>query len=402
MASKANESKAYAELADITVSSKAFRKADGAPYADDDKRLSVAEIEDHARARDAAKSIIFDTFIDQPHANPSEQRWEMQRKAVLAKLTGTALGSFGNYFTRLPSESTPIDIDPVYESGEPNVVHTNQQIGRLRATQDDPIDFMEQALGYVRQREITRKDAVGPENYATTLKYFADKYADLDEDSEIDEPEIRKLVRQNLDGFFKIAQKDTPNPVEMTNIYASIRTLPAGTVDARHIKPLLEQTAALLPDFTPQVSRVLIKAIPKLNLAEHGEEAAEILNLVLRKNKQFEITQDLRDIVRAISVLPKSVAADHSIAAMFEYRNELEQSLDLESADEMMHRLRIIADDVVGTNELYRYLKQLAANVGKTAVLRVKDGQREGIYSSAQQAEVKKTLQRIKENFDAI
>lgn len=404
MTRKSGFAEAHADLAELTVSSKGFRRADGMPYADEDAHLSSDEVEAHMAARGEAKSIIFEALAEAPHDARLEQFWEMQRKATLAKLGGNALGSFNDFFLRLPSESRPTiyERDDLLPEGEPEVVHTNTQISRMKKHTDDPIDFMDQALGYVRQRETTRREAVGPENFATSLKYFADMYAEIEDNDDIDTDRMKRLVKQNLDGFFKVAQKDPPNYIEMTNVYSAIRMLPAGMIDPKHVKPLLEQTARLLPEYTVKVANTFFRALPKLDLGENGEAAAELVNLSVRKNMHFETTSDLRDAIRAVAVLPKGFATDRALSAVFTYRNNLEASLDIEGADELMYRLRGIADSVVGSNDLYVELKKVAAGVGNAAISRYKDNHREGVYTKEQAKEVLAVMERIKTNFHSI
>lgn len=403
MSKRSVELQSAGNLAELTLTSKSFRKANNEPYLGEDTHLSISEVESHAAARNTAESIIFDAFKEKPRASDNEQYWEMQRNATLVKLGGVSLGSFSNYFTRLPSDSTPAtESDYVYDDGASEVVYTNTQINRLNESNKAPLFFLEEALAKIEYRASTKKDSVGPENYATSLKFFSDKYNELDENVSIDQDTVKLLVNRGLEGFVAISEKDAPNPIELTNVLSVIRSLPAGTVNEEYVAPLLKHVAILLPDFTPKASGTFMRALPKLPLKENGETAAEILNLMIRKNKQFDTVHNFRDTVRSISVLPKTVASDHALAAFFEHRNGLESVLDLESADEVMHRFRTIADDVVGTNQLHIYLKGVAATAGKSALARVKDGSREGIYSQAQFRDVQQTLQRIKANFDAI
>jgi hypothetical protein len=395
---------ASAATAETIVSDPAYLSAANAPFSNPQERITEDEMSAYATFRNNAQTIIFDAYAAYPHTEEAERNWQMQRAASLYKLGGNALGSFQKYFDGLnsaaPSTEGPDGLVLVGENGPKS---TNDRIIRIKNAFEDPLEFSDAALGVIQQRRKSERDAVGPENYATTIKFFADKYANLDlTDTSIDAKDISKVVKQILNGFFAVAKSDMPNFVEMTNIYSAIKMLPAGSVDKQFTKPLLEYSFKMLPEYSDSVIATLLGTIPKLDLEEHGTSAAELVNLALRKGKQFETTTDFRVALRALAVLPKSDATDQSLKAFFVYRNDLEQSLTLEGVDEVMERFRTIANNVVGSTDLYRELKQIAERAARGASERTKRAIREGTYTNSQMSEVQVVFSRIMQNYGAI
>lgn len=394
----------HADVVELTQSP-SFRSADSAPYLDESVHHATQDVLDHTEARQHSKQVMYETLANYGHATKYEQNWQMRRAASLAKLGGTALGSFDSYFQTLPSESYATDTQAnELPQGEVKIIQTNSRIVRLRDmySDDAPVEFLDAAIDEINDRKRTEVGAIGPENYATALKFFADKYVGLAMEEEVDQCETKKLVGRALSGFLDISKKDAPNFIEMTNVYTTLRVLPEGIVDAKLTRPLIEQSLQSLPEYPNEVIAVMLSSIPKLNLAECGESTAELIDLAVRKSKKFERRDDFRTAIRAVSVLPRGAASDRAVRTVLQYRNNLEQSFDLESADEAMVRIRKLADEVVGSDELYRALKQVAERMGQSASERTKRDMRAGVYTQDQIPNVHATFARMMQNYNAI
>lgn len=397
------EKKAYIALSDITVGDSDFRAAESAPY-DRDEIRTGHDVLSHQAAGLAARQLLFETLVVAPgDLAEKELQWELSRKAALARMSNIALGSYADYFSQFNSESKSEEYDHSFIDADERVIATNGRILGARRAYDEPVEFLDSALGIIERRKRQDRHYIGPENYATSLKFFADKYANLDSPSDhVELGEIKPLVDDVLKGFFDIARTDTPNVVEMTNIYSAIRVLPRGSVDEQYTRPLIKQSLESLPDFSAKVTSVLLSAIPKLKLGDDAQDAAELVNLALRKGTKFESTIDLQRSLRAISCLPPSVASEKAFEAVMNARNNLENSLDLNGVDEIMDYLRKITNNTLRSQELTVMAKQLAATAGKRANAYIKQRELEGTLVGEQALQIRDIYTRITSNYRAI
>lgn len=404
---------AAAKTADRIVAEPAFRKADANGF-DDETHYTIDQIVAHQTARSHAEAIMFETAIELPRtADKYEVAWEEQRRAALGKVMGSRAltQSFDEYFLELPAVSAPNIHNPGdLDAGQKDAVQLNARIVGLYKNQHSPLIFMESALEEIKQtdaREERRKILQpGPENYATALKFFADKVSEQEEISDVEKVAIRTLVTQALDGFFEIAKTDTPNYIEMTNVYASFVRFPKGTVDARFTRPIVEHSLITLPEYSTKTVRVMMRALAKLDINREGvdgDAVARLVNLGIRKGGPFERTDDLRDALRTISLLPRSHAADRALVATISLRQGVEQAARIDDADEIIARIRTIADDVVSGQKIYSALKeQIALPAANSARARFRNDSLAGKYTAAQEQDYRAVMQRIALNVRAI
>lgn len=398
----------YGQLYERTAQDPAFRAADNAPFETitDVVDMNDDAIEEHAAAKAEAKAVIFDALLTHRKETTPELNWEMRRLASLKQMTGVALGSFGTYFTQLESsaESTGVgsgDLPP----GESEVVFTNERVVSANRHYSEPLEYLDVAISQIDRRKSQGRYNIGPENYSTAVKFFADKYRALDNPpEEISLEDIKPLVDDVMQGFVEISKLDEPNILEMTNIYSAVKTLPSGAVDEKFTQPLLMHSLKTLPDFSIKTVNVFLGALPKLDLSqpENGEAAAQLIDLALRKSKTFMNTYDFRVALRAIAVLPKSEASEQALRSFLEYRNDLEQSLDLDGAEEVNYRLLQITENVITSDDLNVQVKTLAEHVARTASDVSKRYFLDGGLTKDQAEHVKKTFANIMTNYKAI
>lgn len=404
---------AAAKTAERIVTEPAFRKADANGF-DDETHYTIDQVVAHQTARSNAEAIMFETALELPRsANKHEVAWEEQRRASLGAIVGARAltQSFDMYFLEQPALSEPNIHNPGdLDGGQKDAVQLNTRIVGLRNDQPSPLIFMEAALETIEQtaaREHRQKTLqAGPENYATALKFFADKVSEQEEVSDIERAAFRTLTSQALDGFFEVAKTDTPNYIEMTNVYASFVRLPRGTVDARFTKPLVEQSLMALPEYSTKTVRVMMRALAKLDIDhsnDDGDAVARLVNLGIRKGGPFERTDDLRDALRTMSLLPRSHAADRAILATISLRQGVEKAARIDDADEIVARIRTIADDVVSSQKLYAALKEhIALPAAQSARTRFRNDTLAGKYTAAQEHDYRAMMQRIALNVRAI
>lgn len=412
MTRRQDEIRAAGLTAEHITSSPRFRSADTNGF-DGAAHHTLDDVQGHMDARTAATKIIFETYSDMPRsASEGDIAWEAQRRVALATVLGSnaLTTSFDKYFLELPALSRPgtktsLDLP----AGEREAVRINSQLLHLRDVTADPFQFMESALDRIAvstKMGGREKSAPGPENYTTALKFFTDKLHIEKELSSHDKASIGGLVSQTLDGFFRTAERDMPNFVEMNNLYVSFLRLPAGAIDARFTKDIVKQSLNVLPEYSADTTRLMIASLSKLEFqdsAEDGEAVARLVNLGLRKAGPFERTSDLRNALRIVSRLPKTLAADRSLIAILAQRQDVEKAATIEDAYEIVTRIRNIADNVVGSNDIYQALKtNIAEPALESARKHFHTDRLRGNYTPDQEADYLNTLQRISATARAI
>ncbi len=333
---------------------------------------------------------------------PEQAAWDMRRRAAIASLGGVSLGPF-NDFVQEQGGTAPATHKSVEElaGSELEIVRTNNRVVSLKDFYEDPIDYLDAALDLIdaRRSERTGGKAIGPENYATAIKLFTDKYNDFPS-KHLDEQSIKMRIDACMDGFLRVAKHDKPNFVEMTNIYAAIAHLPRGVFDARFTKELLRHSLEQLPDYDQDrlegngTLLVLIGALGKLDLSPAGEEAGTLLDLVLRKAGKLDRTTDFLRTLSALRNLPSDTrAADRSFVQFLRVRNNLENALDINACDYANEQLLHIAQHVVSEPLVVQYVQELAHKVAKQSVLQLKEEHRSGNHTERALAQLKATVQ---------
>lgn len=407
---KALNTKETGALAEVVVSDPRYREALNAPY---NAGTEVTDFDALQHDRHEAQRLIADAIQDVgPYAAPEVREWTAARLAVRDLLGGVALGTFKEYFLgkdSIPalSEAQPDDLP----EGSYDAVSVNSRIVRYSSSIENPIEFIDTALGVIDRQKKSGIDKIGPENYATALKYFSDKYNAIErskdeaESDTLDLPdvsEMKPLVDEALTGLFAIAKRDTPNYLEMTNVYAAIRSLPRGVIDQKFVKDILIYTVDNLDQYDRSVNNVLLAALAKIDTSQYQLETAAIINLALHRIPQFERTNDLRVAVRAIDSLGKNAQSDAAFERFLELADGFSSPLEIEAVDEVMERFRTILNETVDSPELTAKAQSFA----ETCMIRANKSARQllaaGTLTQPQLEQLKQTYFRIKENYQAL
>lgn len=348
---------AEAKFAEMLVSSD-YRTALNAAY----EQSETAYVEQ----RDRVQHIMVGALAT--GSSVGEQAWEMRRQAALAQIGGASLGPFNDYlFHSQGGESTPSGLTREdLDGGEPAVVRTNQRILSLGTIYNDPFGFFDNALGIIEGRKTESLKNIGPENYASALKIFADKVADPNTAS-VDLPDIKSLVDHCMEGFADVAQRDEPNFIEMTSVYFAISELPTGAFDEKFTQLIIDHSLKQLPDFDRLALSSLTSALGKLDLGDTGDTAAPLFDLALRKGEPFETTGEMRRGLRVLANLPGGQASNRAFETFLHVRNDLEQSLDIDGLDEVNQRLLLVARQVIDDPSLTLQAGELAQVCAKRA-----------------------------------
>ncbi len=332
-----------------------------------------------------------------------ERVWEIRRKAAVVELQGTDLGLFGDFIQdqggKAPaSESSSASLG----AGHPAVVRTNTQILGMSRIHEEPIDFLDAAIGVIDDSKKQGKDTVGPENFATALKLFADKFASFPS-THLDPIPVKRLVDATLDGLTEVAKTDKPNFIEMTNVYAAIRTLPAGTVDPRFTRPLITYSLEELSTFGDSTLALARTAIGKIEIEEfEGEAAATLVDLSMRKGKPFQTTRDLEHSLRALANVPTTPAANRAFKTLLGERNNLEEPLTIGGAETVTEHLVRIVEDVIDDPDLTLEAKELARTCTLNALKIYTDQRRSGDLTNIQLENLGLAVKRIADNYNKI
>jgi len=408
--SRALNVKEAGALAEIYLTDKGYREALSSPYTGTDVPADMDVI--HAE-QSTADAILAEAVKEVGAHAPSEIfKWEAGRQAVLSRLGSQALGRFEDFF--LGSDAIPLAGEVVQDllpNGDHSVAATNNRIVRWSREIDDPIEFFEAALDLVHRQKGHGPDKIGPENYATTLKLFSDKYASIEREPETDKnedltlpdtDEVKTLVTETLDDFFRVSLRDAPNYLEMTNIFAAIRALPKGVVDPKFTKDLLTHAVQNLDQVDTLAGRSFLGAMQKIDTSEYPLEASAMVNMLMRRGNGFEKTNDLRVSLRAIDSLQKNPQTDAALEMFFERAQGFDQPLDLEGVDEAVDRLRRIINESTDSRELAFKAKAFshkciarASNLAKQLLVK-------GSLTQAQTEQLKETFGRIRSNYDAL
>lgn len=329
------------------------------------------------RIRDRHIGSVAATLVSSNKKNISGRIWDAQRQIVESSLDGEGMGAFSEAFFDgirphgRPAEATPADGDISHlPDGDFNVVQTNTIVKRLSQEEPDPIVFLEDALSAIKQRrQQGGKTFEGPENYATTIKYFADKTYDRPlGETQKEKRTTTALVSEALTGFDRTSQRDDANIVEVTNILSAIKTLPKGSVEPRFTPNILKHTVHNLDQFTERGITVLIGALGKLDVSECPEEAAMTLDLALRKGAGMDKTSDMLSVLRALTNLPHSRASERAVSTFLLVRNQLEMASNLDELEEINKSLLKIVEGVTESRIDSQAIKGISSVAAREAM----------------------------------
>lgn len=356
--------------------------------------------DDYAEHKDFAETLIINSLYG--NFSNSQRIWNVRHHAAMAVATGSELGAFNDYLQNQGGEAEPSRLEARdLGDGASEIVRTNGLILGLHKIYDEPIDFMEDALSAIEGRKKQVRGSVGPENYATALKFFTDKYQEFPS-SHLDKTVIKSQIDEAMTGFLQITKRDKPNFVEMTNLYVAIRTLPRGTFDGMFSNDILLHSLEQLPTYNARTVQIMIAALGKLDLSVTGETGATLIDLGLRKSKGLEKTANMHQTARAIAALPTSRAADRTFDTFLKTRNNLEYPQDLEGLDALNFSLAQIAQNVIQDPALFIDVKQLAETCAANAVRLYRQKESTGDVTTAELQRLKTTVRRIVSNFNAI
>jgi hypothetical protein len=333
------------------------------------------------------------------HKPGAEKAWELRRQATLTELGGTSLGAFGDYLHQQGGEAAPSAMTlEELGVGKPEIVRTNSQIVGLNKVHEEPIDFMLDSLDVIDSQPATAK---GPENYATTLKFFTDKYLDFPS-SHLDNTLLKEAIDRCMDGFTDVAEDDRPNFVEMTNLYYAIRGLPNGSFDKKYTEDIIGHSLEQLPTYNSATLSLMIASMSKLDFSATGEPASTLIDLALRMSSKMERSAHMVQAVRAVANLPSSNAAERAFGTFLQLRNNLEQPQNLEGLDSINSALVHIVKNVITNPELSQQAKSLAEQCAGLGVRLIRKKENLGDTTPEEVARLRSTVRRIIFNYNQI
>lgn len=368
---------------------------------------SDKDLEAYTQKKEAAEALILGAIpvaLGRRAVNRRALGWHMRRELALSKADGDVqdIGEFGQYVDSLdPHAEFNVPDDYILTPGGPEVVRTNYMVVASKDIESDPLDYFETALDTIAQRKNESPNNINPENYATALKLFTDKFRESGV-TRIDREDTKDLVDNCLNGYLDVAEREEPNPIGMTNIYASIRRLEQGVVDKKFTMPLLTLTLEHIPQFHNGTKIVALGGIGKLDLSDSGEVGADCIDLIMRSGLQLEKTSDLRVVARAIANLPATLAANETFKTFLAVRNGLEQPLDLEGLDELNQHLRRIVEHVVDDPELTKQAIEVAHTNVLSAVEIMKARSNDDSLTKQQLQDLRTVVQRIADNWRSL
>lgn len=359
-----------------------------------------SNIDEYNRKKDEVENILQKAI--EGKIEPTEADWEARRLAALARMSGPGIGQFEDYIhsrggTNKPGEQTKEDLG----LGEAGPVQTNSIVRGIKEMYADPIDFLDNVLDRIDDRKKAGPNTVGPENFATSLKYFADKYRDFPSQN-LDRNAVKSVVARCVDGFTLIANKEKPNFIEMTNIYHAIRVLPLGSFPPEFTRVVVGHSLEILPSYSRDIFPVLFGALSKLQNEEVGNEMATLVDLSMRQYGNFETTTAMRLALRAINNLKESSESNRAFATFLELRNNLEEPMDLDGLDETNGLLLSVANNVIDDPGLTLQTQDMAKSCAGKAVALYKKAEKDDDLSEAQLAHLHSVVDRIVSNWTQI
>lgn len=322
--------------------------------------------------RKAAQAVVAEVaaLSRRERGTAGHAAWELSRLATLSEIEGQQFGGFeaflhGHNAAAAPATTLPEELP----TGEYLVKKTNEQVVALSDIFIEPIDFMDTALDMIKHQSV---NAVGPENYATAFKFFADKYMSFPS-AHLDRQFVEAAALEGLGGFLETAKYDRPNFIEMTNIFTAIKRLPPGIIAGDKAQELTHLSVELLPELTVETLKQLVGAYGKLGLEKAGSHAANLLDLVLRQGYPFEKTIDLQMALSAVANLPQSAAAQRAFNTLLTKNTNLEQSLTIDGAEAATLQLKKICDTITDQPELIQKAKAVALRAVESAMRHLSD-----------------------------
>lgn len=349
------------------------------------------------------------TTLTTTHPKLNEIFWDRQRQIALDSLSGNKIGPFADYFFNARINGTRAEIEPSSDdvshlpNGEYDVVQTNSMIVRESSGkyEDDPVSFLSTVSDILKSRRASGGNQFeGPENYATSLKLFADKV--VVRGSDLDKNEIKQargLVSQLIGGFDRISSTDSnkpnkPNVIEMTNILAAIKRLPREIFEPWQAPIILRHTLGAMDDFNDRSLKLLINVLGKIDVSECEEEAAMTLDLALRKGSSLERSGDMLATLQAVNNVGKSKAAERAFSTLLDVRSNLEIAVNnLDSMRSINALLKVIVENVTEDPNDTKRAKQIADYVARSAVGLLKDLKR----TSSEEEEYQKYLTTVRD-----
>lgn len=352
----------YAE----NVTSPAFRDALDEAY----RRFP----DDYAEEAGIAEDIIFSALRNPPESfTPA---FEMKRQAAIGALAGNGWSKspfYKKYFLELPgAHGATIDAATQPDTGtaHPEAIATNSRILAANTELADPNTFFQTALHLISERKSVSQHAVGPENYATSIKFFADKLVESPDalTEEQKNTAANSLVRW-FEGYKSVAKKDTPNYVEVTNVAAAIQRIPRDLLPEGLTPVFVKQALEVLPSLTSRSTQAILNAASRLVAQEAPTELSVLVNLGIHMLGQLPDSNALRSGLRAIANLPPSKLANETFGTLLANSHGMVKSMnDLSRMLEIATTFRRIANHTVQDPALLMLAKQQVEDCAQKAV----------------------------------
>lgn len=328
--------------------------------------------------------------------HPEHTIWNQQHQIALDEVRGNPSGRFADYFFDAKINGRRVEVAPGdgdishLPPGEQDVVTTNSRVVAAAKRIEDPIEYLGEAYEVIRDRRMrggTRFE--GPENYATGLKLFTDKILEQGYALEGEQAEkAREAISKMMDGFVRIAEKDEPNIVEVTNILSVIRNLPEDMVDKKYSRDILKHTLSVLDQFNDRGLKLVVGAMAKMDTSECGVAAAMTLDLTFRKGSQLERSGDMLASLRAVSGLPHSREAERAFSTLLDIRTNLEVSSNLHELKatsnllvDIIDRTTKRQDDTLRAKEIVEFIARRSAELYSQLPLQGMDEEQRRSYA---------------------
>ncbi|HET9173977.1 MAG TPA: hypothetical protein VFN56_01705 [Candidatus Saccharimonadales bacterium] len=357
--------------------------------------------------RSLAEDVIATSISQRPEN--TNVAWEAERRAAIVALDDSSFAGspyYHEYFVALPGAAAHTDETKTADQnlGERGPVKTNSALIALNKEVADPVKFFGSALQTIDLRRTQQANAIGPENYATSLKFFTDKILDTSMTiSEEQLDQVSTFMNQWHHGFKDIAAKDTPNFVELTNIASAIRRLPREVLPSGFAKTFVRYALEGLPQFSRGTAMSSLNALGRIDSSEVPFEQAVLTNLTIKMLGQFERSSEFTTALRAIANLTPSKPTHDAVQTVLTYAYGLEQPVtDLQSLSEISNLLRTVAIKSIDDPALTLEVKDRAQRCATRAIQLFKLRSEDPTISQEELANDRQIANMIVINYDKI
>lgn len=305
------------------------------------------------------------------HPNGSIE-WEARRGALLFSLYNPEynLGPFEDYFRHINIGKVNFGEGevPIDEMGEAGPVQTNTKIVTIRGNTRDPQIFVKAAAELIERQKRLGPRMVGPENYATAVKFFADKFVEQKDSVTLSNDTI-DVVQRTYRNFFMSGRKDSVNIVEITNVMSSIAKLPGRIFPKDQIDELNIQILEVMPHFKREILSVMFRALSKIKGGINNPATAEVVSLGLHMQGDLQRSDELVASLDVIGNLGKSDATDDAFRLLMQKRSNLEEAtFSYETYEDILTRLEVMVENNLTSQDAISAAMTLGHQLAATAV----------------------------------